>query len=134
MSTKIHLAVDGQGRPIRFILTPGQVNDCTQALALIAGERPRYVLADKGYDTHAILDAVEDRGAQPIIPQRSCVKRNRGFDARIYKKRNLVERAINKLKKFRRIATRYDRKPANFLAFLYLATLTVWLPSNVESA
>ena len=80
MSTKIHLAVDGGGRPVRFILTAGQVK----------------------------------------------MKRTRGFDARIYKKRNLVERAINKLKHFRRIATRYDRKVANFMAFLCLATLPVW--------
>jgi transposase len=133
LSTKIHLAVDGEGRPVRFILTPGQVNDSTQALALLNGECPRYFLADKGYDSHAILDAVEACGAQPIIPQRSCMKRTRDFDARIYKKRNLVERAINKLKHFRRIATRYDRKPANFMAFLCLATLPVWLPLN-ESA
>jgi len=62
------------------------------------------------------------------------MKRDRAFDPRIYKKRNLVERAINKLKHFRRIATRYDRKPANFMAFLYLATLPVWIPANVESA
>lgn len=119
---------------MRFILTPGQVNDSTQALALLNGENPRYFLADKGYDSHAILDAVEACGAQPIIPQRSCMKRVRDFDARIYKKRNLVERAINKLKHFRRIATRYDRKPANFMAFLCLATLSIWLPVNVDSA
>ena len=118
-----------------FIPTPGQVNDCTQALALITGERPPYVLADKGgYDTHAALDAIEDRRAQPIISKRSCMKRDRDFDARIYKKRNFVEYAINKLKHFRRISTRYDRKPANFMAFLYVATLPVWMPSNVESA
>ncbi len=126
LSTKIHLAVDGEGRPVRFILTAGQVNDGTQALALLGEARPRYFLADKGYDSHAILDAVEACGAQPIIPRRSCMKRIRDFDARIYKKRNLVERAINKLKHFRRIATHYDRKVANFMAFLCLATLPLW--------
>ncbi|AVM75615.1 Transposase DDE domain protein [Magnetospirillum gryphiswaldense MSR-1] len=114
MNTKIHLAVDGEGRPVRFILTVGQVNDGTQALALLGDATPRYFLADKGYDSHAILDAVEAYGAQPIIPQCSCMKRN------------LVERAINKLKHFRQIATRYDRKIANFMAFLWLATLPVW--------
>jgi transposase len=60
--------------------------------------------------------------------------RTRAFDPRLYKKRNLVERAINKLKHCRRIATRYDRKPANFMAFLYLAAIPLWLPANVESA
>lgn len=56
------------------------------------------------------------------------MKRARAFDAHLYRKRNLVERAINKLKQFRRIATWHDREPANFMAFLYLATLPVWLP------
>lgn len=94
----------------------------------------RKTLADKGYDSHAILDAVEACGAQPIIPQCSQMKRTRAFDARLYKKCNLVERTINKRKHFRRIAIRYDRKPANFMAFLCLATLPVWLPRDVESA
>jgi transposase len=133
LTTKIHIAVDGKGRPVRFILTPGQANDCTQALALLDGMHPRYVLADRAYDTHDILDAVEARGAQPIIPQRSNMKRPRAFDADIYRKRNLVERAINKLKHFRRIATRYDRKPDNFKAFLFLAVLPAWIPMNVDS-
>lgn len=60
--------------------------------------------------------------------------RTRAFDPRLYKKRNLIERTINKLKHCRRIATRYDRKPANFMAFLYLATIPLWMPANVESA
>lgn len=133
LSTKIHLAIYGEGRPVRFIRTPGQVNDSTQALALLDGDRPRYVLADKGYDSHAILNSVEACGPQPIILQRSQMKRARPFDARIYKKRSLVERAINKLKHFRCIAAHYDRKPANFMVFLCPAPLPMWLPLNVES-
>jgi transposase len=126
LSTKIHLAVDGQGRPIRFILTPGQAADCTQALALLDGFEPSHVLADKAYDTNAILDAVEGIGARPIIPQRTCFKRPRDFDAAIYKRRNVIERSINKLKQLRRIATRYDRNPRHLLAFLCLAALSFW--------
>lgn len=112
---------------MRFILTGGQVSDATQALALMAGFHPSHVIADKGYDSHAILDAVEAIGATPIIPARACTKRPRAFNPLIYKRRNAIERAINKLKQFRRIATRYDRKPDNFRAFLCLAASHLWL-------
>jgi transposase len=126
LSTKIHLAVDGRGRPVRFIITPGQAADCAHGLALLEGFAPAHVIADKGYDTNAILDAVEGRGAQPIIPQRSCFKRRRNFDPTIYRRRNLIERTINRLKQLRRIATRYDRNPRHLLAFLCLAALSFW--------
>jgi transposase len=126
LSTKIHLAVDSRGRPVRFILTPGQTNDCTQALALLDGFTPAHVIADKAYDTLAILEAVEAVGARPIIPKRSTTHRPRAFDPAIYRRRNLVERTINKLKQLRRIATRYDRNPRLLLAFLCLAALSFW--------
>lgn len=120
------MAVDGLGRPIRFLLTGGQANDAANALPLIAGLRAAHVLADKAYDTHAILDHIEAIGARPIIPQRSCMTRPRNFDPAIYKHRNRVERTIGKLKQLRRIATRYDRLPANYLASLYLASISFW--------
>lgn len=84
------------------------------------------MIADRAYDAHAILDHVEATGAAPIIPQRSCMPRGRAFDPQIYKRRNLVERTIGKLKQLRRIATRYDRLPENYLASLYLASLSFW--------
>jgi transposase len=112
---------------LRFILTGGQFNDITQALDLIAGFTPRRVIADKGYDSLTFLDAVEANGAEAIIPARRCSTRPRAFDPHLYKRRNLIERAINKLKQFRRIATRYDRNPDNFRAFLHLAALSAWI-------
>ena len=127
LSSKVHLAVDGRGRPVRFILTAGQAHDVTQALALLDGTSPRHVIADKAYGTNAILDAVENCGARPIIPPTRRSKRPRAFDPVIYRKRNLIERAINKLKRFRRIATRYDRNPRCLLAMLCLAAVvTFW--------
>jgi transposase len=101
---------------LRFILTGGQFNDITQAPDLIAG-----------YDSRTFLDAVEASGAEAIIPARRCSTRPRAFDPHLYKRRNLIERAINKLKQFRRIATRYDRNPDNFRAFLHLAALSAWI-------
>jgi transposase len=89
---------------------------------------PRLVIGDKAYGTNAILDAIESCGARPIIPPTRRSIRPRAFDPVIYKHRNLIERAINKLKRFRRIATRYDRNPSCVLAMLYLAAaVTFWL-------
>jgi transposase len=108
-------------------VTAGQAHDVTQALALLDGATPRHVLADKAYGTNAILDAVESRGARPIIPPTRRSKRLRDFDPVIYKRRNLIERTINKLKRFRRIATRYDRNPRCLLSMLCLAAIvTFW--------
>ena len=126
MTSKWHVAVDGLGRPLRFILTGGQANDSNHALALIAGLGAAHVIADKAYDAHAILDYIETIGALPIIPQRSQMNRARAFDPQIYKRRNMIERTIGRLKQLRRIATRYDRLPENYLASLYLASLTFW--------
>ncbi len=112
---------------MRFILTGGQFNDVTQAPNLIAGFTPRWVIGDKGYDSRTFLDAVEASGAEAIIPARKCSTRPRAFDPHLYKRRNLIERAVNKLKQFRRIATRYDRNPDNFRAFLHLAALSAWI-------
>ena len=111
---------------MRFILTGGQASDASHALALIAGLAAAYVIADKAYDAYTILNHVEAAGAVPIIPQRSCMPRPRAFDPTLYKQRNRIERTIGRLKQLRRIATRYDRLPENYLASLYLASLSFW--------
>lgn len=96
------------------------------ALALLAGLTAAHIIADKAYDAHAILDHIEANGATPIIPQRTCMPRPRAFNPVIYKERNRIERTIGKLKQLRRIATRYDRLPENYLASLYLASIAFW--------
>ncbi len=111
---------------MRFILTGGNASDASFAIPLLASLSARYVIADKAYDGHAILNHIEGSGARPIIPQRTCMPRKRAFDPAIYKLRNRVERTIGKLKQLRRIATRYDRIPENYLASLYLAALAFW--------
>jgi transposase len=92
----------------------------------VAGWQPSHVIADKGYDSQAFVDSIAQGGAQAVIPPRSSCKRPRAYDVDLYKQRNLIERCLNKLKHFRRIATRYDRKAIYFLAFLYLAAASVW--------
>ena len=120
------MAADAKGRPRRFILTGGHVHDVTQASALVAGWPPSYVMADKGYDSQAFVDSIEQLGALAVMPPRASRKSPRAYDVEIYKQRNLIERCFNKLKHFRRIATRYDRKALYFLAFLSLAAASAW--------
>jgi transposase len=126
LSTKIHIAVDALGNPLRLILTPGQVNDCTQAEALIDGLPATYVLADRAYDTDRIRAYLAFR-AEAVIPAKSTRKQPVPHDQHLYKERHLVECFINKIKHFRRVATRYDKTTAAFLAFVAIASFMVWL-------
>ena len=122
------MASDAQGRPLRLILTPGQSNDITQAEALLEGFEPTHVLADKGYDSRALVAHVEAMGAEAGIPPRSC-QRSRAFDSKTYRARNAIERCFGRLKQWRRLATRYDRKDSNFRAFLCIASFLIWQPT-----
>ena len=113
--------------PVRFLLTGGEVHDVTQASALIEGIPAEQVIADKGYDSDAVVDMIEEQGATAIIPSKSNRKNPRPHDRTTYQERNRIERLINRLKQCRRIATRYDKTSRNFLAFLYLAGTMLWL-------
>ena len=86
-----------------------------------------HVIADKGYDSNGVLEKIYELGAVAVIPPRSNRKVQRAYDRELYKERNLIERAFNKLKRFRRIATRYDRKVIYFKSFLYLAASLMWI-------
>jgi transposase len=127
LTTKIHACVDALGNPIRLILTAGQVADVTQGAALIERFDAGAVIADKGYDSDALVQIIEAAGAQAIIPPRSHRKTSRTVDWHRYKARNLVERFFCRLKQFRRLATRYEKLAARFNAFLQLASAYIWL-------
>ncbi len=127
MTTKVHLAADGQGRPLRVVLTPGQWGDAPQAPILLDGFHPNHVIADKAYDSNALRDLIKSRGADPVIPCNPTRKRLIPYDFTVYKLRNRIERCFNKLKHFRRIATRYDRRAAHFLAFIHIACAMLWM-------
>jgi transposase len=126
-STKVHAATDALGCPTRFILTGGNASDYTQAIPLIEGQGAEHIVADKGYDSQTIIDAIEAKGAEPVIPPRSQRKTKRVYDRYIYKERNVIERMFNKLKQFRRVSSRYDKLATSFLSFLHLAAIAVWL-------
>jgi transposase len=126
-STKIHLIVDGLGNPLDFILTAGQVNDITQAPALLQGHHADYVIADKGYDSDAFIALIEQMEAIPVIPARKNRKEPRFYDPHLYKERHLVECCINKLKWYRRIFSRYDKLTSRFMSFLSFVAALIWL-------
>lgn len=127
MSTKIHAVVDALGNPLRWILTGGEVADITQAPTLIEGLRAQTVVGDKGYDADALVAQINAAGAAAVIPPRSNRREQRAYDRHVYKDRNLVERFFNRLKQFRRIATRYEKLANNFISLLNMVCAYIWL-------
>lgn len=128
LTTKIHMLCDALGLPLKFVVTGGQRSDYTEALTLLRGERSDYLVADKGYDSQEIAKHVEDEmKAEVVIPTKINRKKQRLYDKTIYKERNLIERLFNKLKHFRRIATRYDKIKLHFESFVSLACAWIWL-------
>lgn len=121
------MAVDGRGRPLRLILTPGQRGDVTQAAALLEGLPARRVLADKAYDSNALRKIIADMDAEAVIPCNPTRKTLIPYDFEAYKRRNMIERCFNKLKHFRRIATRYDRRAIHFISFIQIACAILWM-------
>jgi transposase len=133
LSTKIHARVDCQGRPIQLLITPGQAHDLTGAEPLLADlSRGTIIVADKAYDADRLRCHIKACGAIPNIPNMIRRKKRFRWTKALYRERNQVERFFNKLKQFRRIATRYDKLGASYLAFLQLATVRISLRS-IES-
>lgn len=85
------------------------------------------MLADKGYDGDDIIEKVMVKGAEVVIPPRSMRKTPRAYDVYLYKERNQIERMYNKLKHFRRVATRYDKLASSYLSFVLVAAIYLWL-------
>lgn len=119
--------MSGLGLPVRILLTAGQAADVTHAGELIEGLPIEVVIADKGYDSKAVVEAIEAAGAEAVIPSLSNRKVRRDYDQERYKDRNLAERFWHKVKQYRRVATRYDKTARNFLAFVHVASIMVLL-------
>ncbi|MGF6919779.1 transposase [Paraburkholderia sp. 40] len=133
MSTKLHLAVDSAGRPLRLIITEGQVADISCAAELVEHLRTEAVIADKGYDSDAFVNQIRAARAKAVIPPRSNRKTKRRYSRALYRTRNLVERFFNRIKHFRRVSTRYDKLADSYLVFASLACSFGPL-SNVNTA
>jgi len=145
VSTKLHLRTDGRGRPMVLRVTPGQRHEVTQLEALLDGgavkrtgpdgrpgpgrprRRPAKLAGDKGYSYPSARRLLRRRGISSVIPTKSDQPRQASFDRSAYRGRNRVERSVGRLKQFRRVATRYDKRAINYLAWVILAAALVWL-------
>ena len=138
-STKIHLRAEGGGKPITAVLTAGQRHEQIALEAVLdrgairrqgRGRprlRPRRVAGDKGYSSPTARGRIRRRGIRPVIPTKSNEPRDPAFDREAYRERNRIERLINRLKQFRRIATRYEKRAINYLAMLTIGMSLLWL-------
>ena len=110
-----------------MLVTKGTVADCTQAGRLIEGIEAGALLADRGYDSDAIVAMAEESGMEPVIPPRKNRKVQREYDKELYKLRHWVENAFLWLKRWRGIATRYAKNTASFLAAVHIRCFAIWL-------
>ncbi len=124
---KIQAAVDGLGLPIRFILAGAQAADISQAIPLMTGLTVHACLADKGYDANAFLAWLQAHGIKTVIPPKANRKEQRQCDWWHYKERHLVECMFGKLKYYRRLAMRYEKKALHFMGMLAFAGVLLWL-------
>ena len=148
MTTKVHAAVDGAGRPLSVVVTAGQRHESTQLEAVLDGirvpraggrgrprKRPDHLVADRGYSYPTCRRLLRRRGIAHTIPERRDQRERRAhrpgrkpaFDRERDRARNVVERAFNRLKQWRAVATRYDKRAANYRAGVVLAALVLWL-------
>lgn len=121
------MLADTLGRPLKFLLAPGQSHDILAAPSLLQGCTAQAVLADRAYDTNALRGLIAGMGALAVIPSTRSRSAPIPHDRIIYRCRNRIERCFNRLKTFRRFATRYDRRAAHFLAFTHLAAAMIWM-------
>lgn len=126
-NTKVHALADARGRLIAILLTGGKKHDCPVAEHIIRRVKPaKRMLGDKAYDSGDLREHLDRRGTKAVIPNRSNRKQPFRFSKRLYKMRWKIEAAFNRLKDFRRIATRYDRLARNYLASVCLTAALVW--------
>jgi transposase len=118
--------VDAHGMPLRVIVTAGTVADCTQAQMLTESFDAEALIADKAYDTDAIIEVARDNNMEAVIPPKKNRKQTRPYDTHTYKMRHLVENAFLHLKGWRAIATRYAKKTSSFLAIVQIRCALIW--------
>ncbi len=127
LNSKLHAVCDSRGRPVRLLLTAGQISDYEGARTLLPDlPAARFLLADKGYDANWFRDGLIGKGICPCIPPKKNRKHGVNFDKTMYKQRHKVENMFGLLKDWRRIATRYDRCAHTFFAAICLAATVIW--------
>ncbi len=119
--------MDAHGLPVRIFITKGTESDYKQAENLIDGINAEHLLADRGYDSDAIVNKAESQGINAVIPPRKNRKIQREYNKNLYKKRHLVENAFLHIKRWRGIATRYAKHTASFLAAVQIRCMMLWI-------
>ncbi len=127
MSTKIHACTDALGNGVRLRATGGQAGDCPQLPALLADLAPGQVIADTSYDSAKNRAYCAEKGIDVVIPNRPNRTTPAPFDEEQYEDRNKIERFFNRMKRHRRLATRYEKTIVSFLAFWHIAAALDWL-------
>lgn len=126
-NSKLHAVVDEKGRLLDAMLMAGQQAEITTAEKLLGSLNKKVVLADKGYDSGALREAIWKKKGVPVIPGRSNRKKEVFYVREVGKRRHVVENYFARLKRFRRTGTRYDRLPDTFMSFVYLASAMDWI-------
>jgi transposase len=142
-STKVHLRAEGGGKPMALVLSGGERHEAAYLGALLAGgsvrrasrgrprRRPMQLVGDRGYSYPTVRRTLAQRGIRAVIPRRRDQRpgdgRHRPFDRETYRSRNRVERLVNRMKAYRRVATRYEKRAAHYLAMLTLTAVVLWL-------
>jgi transposase len=127
LNTKIHVLVDNDGRPVSLVLSRGQTADVKMAPLLIEEVRRGFVVADRAYDTNSFRDLLDQLGSTPCIPPHPRRNTQLHYAKGTYRKRHRVENFFQKLKSYRRVATRYDKLAQNYFAFVLLAAALIEL-------
>jgi transposase len=136
----VHLSCDGAGRPLSIVLSAGQRHESTQLAPVLDAirvprrgvgrprSRPERVIGDKAFSTSGCRQLLRRRGIRSTIPSRRDQRQHR-FDRATYRRRNVVERCVNRLKQWRAIATRYEKRAVNYHAMVTIGALLIWLPT-----
>ena len=130
MSTKLHATCDALGNPTSLHLTPGHASDLAGADALLPEvvKRCQALLADRAYDAHErVLAVLEQAEVTIVIPPKANRRQPRSYDKHLYQARHLIENFFAKLKQYRALATRYDKRAVSFLGAIYLAASVILL-------
>lgn len=128
-STKIHALVDARGQPLFVTLTAGQRHDSTLGEELVSHARAKACVADTAYDSARIVAAIAAKRMRVVIPSHPTRKKKRRYDRRLYAIRYRIECFFHRLKRCRRVATRYEKTARNYLALVHIACALMWLRS-----
>jgi transposase len=139
VATKLSVRAEGAGKPLAFVLQPGQQHESRAFEALMERgavkrpgrgrprRRPRRLAGDKAYSNRRIRQWLRRHGIRVTIPRKRDERRRGRFDKALYKLRARVEQLINRLKQFRRIATRYEKRAANYLGMVTIGAILLYL-------